>query len=94
MGTLRHGPSIGADLPPQERPAESPAKGNGCGCQNTWLIPVWGVFGGCTTILRPTLVGIESDVHWGYDLDFDPWPYPKQRIQTTNWLSHGLGSSR
>ena len=20
------------------------------------------------------LVGIESDVHWGYDLDFDPWP--------------------
>ena len=26
-------------------------------------------------ILEPILVGIESDVHWGYDLDFDPWPH-------------------
>ena len=25
-------------------------------------------------ILEPILVGIESDVHWGYDLAFDPWP--------------------
>ena len=26
-------------------------------------------------ILVYILVGIESDVHWGYDLDFDPWPF-------------------
>ena len=35
-------------------------------------------FGGLVNsppILEPILVGIESDVHWGYDLDFDPWPH-------------------
>ena len=26
-------------------------------------------------ILVYFLLGIESEVHWGYDLDFDPWPY-------------------
>ena len=25
-------------------------------------------------ILEPIVVRIESDVHWGYDLGFDPWP--------------------
>ena len=28
-------------------------------------------------------MGIESDVHWGYDLDFDPWP-------RREWLSLGV----
>ena len=26
-------------------------------------------------VLEPILVGIESDVHWGYDSGFDPWQY-------------------
>ena len=30
---------------------------------------------GAPPIVEPILVGVESDVHWGYDLDFDPWPY-------------------
>ena len=35
----------------------------------------WHRFGaGAPPIFEPILVGIESDVHWGYDLDFDPWP--------------------
>ena len=35
----------------------------------------WYNFGvGAPPILEPILVGIESDVHWGYDVDFDPWP--------------------
>ena len=29
---------------------------------------------GAPPILEPILVGIESNVHRGYDLDFDPWP--------------------
>ena len=29
----------------------------------------------CTTNLEPILVGIESDVHQGYDLGVDPWPF-------------------
>ena len=29
---------------------------------------------GAPPILEPILVGIESDVHGGYDLDFDAWP--------------------
>ena len=27
------------------------------------------------SMLEPILVGIESDVRWGYDLGFDPWPF-------------------
>ena len=26
-------------------------------------------------ILGPILISGDWDVHWGYDLDFDPWPY-------------------
>ena len=29
---------------------------------------------GAPPSLEPILVGIESNVHWGYDLDFNPWP--------------------
>ena len=37
-------------------------------------IPFW-LVGEFTTHFRTYfLVGIEWDVHWGYDLDFDPWP--------------------
>ena len=36
-------------------------------------IPFWGFR--CTTRFRPILVVGLVDVHWGYDLDFDPWPY-------------------
>ena len=25
-------------------------------------------------------MGIESDVHWGYDLGFDPWPKTWERL--------------
>ena len=31
-----------------------------------WLV-------GAPPILEPILVGVR-DVHWGYDLDFEPWP--------------------
>ena len=37
---------------------------NGCGCQNQWSH--FGV--GAPPMLEPILVGIESDVHWGYGL--------------------------
>ena len=38
-------------------------------------IPFWLGSGEFTTRFRlPILLGIESDVHWGYDLAFDPWP--------------------
>ena len=44
----------------------------GCGGPNRFGIPFWGEF---TTHFRTYLSGcIESDVHWGYDLDFEPWP--------------------
>ena len=43
------------------------------GCGSKPMVPFWGVFG-APPILEPILVGIESDVHWGYDSDFDPWP--------------------
>ena len=42
----------------------------GCGCQNRSGIPFWG---GCITHLRTYSSG-DWDVHWGYDLDLDPWP--------------------
>ena len=34
-------------------------------------IPFWGFR--CTTHFRTYFSG-DWDVHWGYDLDFDPWP--------------------
>ena len=44
------------------------------GCHNRFGIPFWGI-GEFTTHFRTYFGGwIESDVHWGYDLDFDPWP--------------------
>ena len=36
--------------------------------------PMGSHFGVGAPILEPILVGIESDVHWGYDSDFEPWP--------------------
>ena len=44
----------------------------GCGSQNRFGIPFWLV----PPMERTDFSGwIESEVHWGYDLDFDPWPY-------------------
>ena len=34
-------------------------------------IPLWGK---CATHFRTYFSG-DWDVHWGYDLDFDPWPF-------------------
>ena len=40
-------------------------------------------------------MGIESDVHWGYDLDFDPWPHVQAHVCQIIWpirhlvVSHG-----
>ena len=42
----------------------------GCGCQNRFGIPFWGR---CTHFR--TYVSGDWDVRWGYDLDFDPWPF-------------------
>ena len=43
------------------------------GCGTTPMVPLWGR---CTTHFRTYFSGwIESDVHWGYDLAFDPWPF-------------------
>ena len=40
---------------------------NGCGCQNQWVLILGSHF-------RTDFTGwIESDVHSGYDLDFDTW---------------------
>ena len=44
---------------------------SGCGCQNQW-VTFFGV-GEFTTHFRTYFSG-DWDVHWGYDLDFDPWP--------------------
>ena len=38
-----------------------------CGCGSTPLVPFWGR---CTTHL--VYFSGDWDVHWGYDLDFDP----------------------
>ena len=40
--------------------------------------PLWG---GCTSHFRTNFSG-DWDVHWGYDLDFAPWP-----VMSTNHLS-------
>ena len=47
-----------------------PCDSCGCGGQNRFGIPFWLVGE------PPILVGFSGDwdVHWGYDLDFDPWP--------------------
>ena len=39
-------------------------------CQNRFGIPFWGR---CTRFR--TCFGGDWDVHWGNDLDFDPWPF-------------------
>ena len=45
-------------------------------------------------------MGIESDGHWGYDLDFDPWPFadrsvlietPMFRLAEAHHAPHGAG---
>ena len=43
----------------------------GCGSKPT--VPFWGRW---TTHLRAHFSG-DWDVHWGYDLGFDPWPFRK-----------------
>ena len=54
--------SSGTELEPGQR---QPAGG-----QNRFGIPFWG---SCTTRFSRDFSG-NWDVHWGYDLDFDPWP--------------------
>ena len=39
--------------------------------QNRFGIPFW-LVGEFTTHFG---ISGDWDVHWGYDLDFDPWPY-------------------
>ena len=48
-----------------------------CGCGSTpFWDPILVGIGEFTAQFRLYFSGwIESDVHWGYDLDFDPWPY-------------------
>ena len=41
------------------------------GCGSKPMVPFWGR---CTTHFRTDFSG-DWDVHWGYDLDFDPWPF-------------------
>ena len=52
----------------------------GCGCQNRFGIPFW-LVGEFTTHFRTHFSG-DWDVHWGYDLDFDPWPFVVSRSRT------------
>ena len=40
------------------------------GCGSKPMVPFWGR---CTTHFRTYSSG-DWDVHWGYDLDFGPWP--------------------
>ena len=68
--------------PPRRRPSRCrhwhrrpgrAAQGPGpCGCGSKPMGSHFGVFG-APPILEPILEG-DWDVHWGYDLDFDPWP--------------------
>ena len=44
----------------------------GCGCQNRFGIPFW-LVGAFTTHFRTCFSG-DWDVHWGFDLAFDPRP--------------------
>ena len=41
--------------------------------------PILVGLGGFTTHFRTYLSG--WDVHWGYDLNFDPWPYAKRWVK-------------
>ena len=43
----------------------------GYGCGSKPMVPFWDR---CTTHFRTYFIG-DWDVHWGYDSDFDPWPY-------------------
>ena len=47
------------------------------------MVPFWGR---CTTHFR-TYFGGDWDVHWGYDLDFDPWPL---QVSQSAWLEEVL----
>ena len=52
--------------------AQKQATSVGCGGQNRFGILCWGGFGEFTTHFRTDFCG-DWDVHWGYDLDFDPY---------------------
>ena len=54
----------------------------GCGCQNRFEISFW-LVGEFTTHFRTYFSG-DWDVHWGYDLDFDPLPF---QPETRWWTS-------
>ena len=49
-------------------PSYSAGATDGCGSKP--MVP----FRGRCTIHFMLVVGFDWDVHWGYDLDFDPWP--------------------
>ena len=57
----------------EDRGFACPAKPRGFGC--AVLGSHFGVFGAPTHFRTYFSGWIESDVHWGYDLDFDPWPF-------------------
>ena len=63
-------PSEGSQRPDQRADGEAEVGSLRYGCGSK-PIPFWGR---CTTHFR-TYFGGDWDVHWGYDLDFDPWPY-------------------
>ena len=56
--------------------ASPPCSSLGCALQLIWLLVKTNgtIWGRCTTHFRTYFSG-DWDVHWGYDLDFDPWPY-------------------
>ena len=60
-----------------------------CGCQNHFGIdPILAGIGEFATHFRlPVLVG-HWDVHWGYDVDFEPWPFVG-----TKEISHEVGTA-
>ena len=54
-------------------PVASGGLGYGYGCQNQWDPSHFGI-GEFTAHFRTYFSG-DWDVHWGYDLDLDPWPH-------------------
>ena len=71
---LRSSLRLAAPSPDSAAPVRLEAEGPlGCGCQNRFGIPVLGLVNS-PPILEPVLVVGLVDVHWGYDLDFDPCP--------------------
>ena len=52
------------------------------------MVPFWGR---CTTHCRTYFSG-DWDVHWGYDLDFDPWPICETGKVRANHTSNGAVS--